>query len=358
MIILAAVFFLIAFNYVIFTSMIHYILLNAPSDKKKDNPKDLMPISIIIAAKNEEKNLPELFSSLHNLDYPKEKFEVIIIDDNSTDNTQKLISESGFKLVGAGTKNLPAKKGALEIGIRESIFDNILITDADCEVPKNWLKIASRYFGKGADFIFGIAPYFRTDSFAGKIASFENLRSHILTFTAALINKPYSAAGRNFGFKKSAFEKLDGYKNTTETLSGDDDLLLREAVKQKLKIKPVFNKDFFVFSEPPDNFKKYFKQRARHTKTSHYYQKSTQIILGIWHSLNIVLTLSIFAAPFLPLLLFPFLIKFIGDSILVLLNQKKFGFKFGFGIPIYQFIYELFLIIHFLNSLFRKDNWK
>jgi cellulose synthase/poly-beta-1,6-N-acetylglucosamine synthase-like glycosyltransferase len=358
MIILAAIFFLLAFNYVIFSSMIHYALTNAPSDKKKKNHDNPVEISVIIAAKNEEKNLPKLIDSLNNLDYPKEKFEIIIVNDNSIDKTEKIISDSDFRLVNATEKNLPAKKGALEIGIKHSLFENILITDADCVVSKNWLNVASKYFSSGTDFLFGAAPYFPGKTFAQKIASFENLRSHLLTFSAALLGKPYSAAGRNFGFKKSAFEKLDGYKNTTETLSGDDDLLLREAVKQKMKIKPILEKEFFVFSEAPANFKNYFRQRARHTKTSHHYPKSTQLFLGTWHMINILITLSVFAVPIQPLLFFPFLIKLTADTTYVVIHQKKFGFNFGFGIPFYQFIYELLLIVHFLNSFFNKDNWK
>ncbi|NOX18322.1 MAG: glycosyltransferase [Chlorobi bacterium] len=358
MIILAAAFFLLSFIYVIFSSLIHYTLLNAPSGKEKQSSQDTLQISVIIAAKNEEANIPRLISSLKKLNYPENKFEVIIVDDNSTDSTRDIISESGFKLVRAENKNLPAKKGALELGIKKASFDFILITDADCVVPADWLTIASDYFSSGTDFVFGAAPYFKGNTLAAKVASFENLRIHMLMFAAAFLGKPYSAAGRNFGFKKESFEKLNGYNNTTETLSGDDDLLLREAVKRKMKIKPILRNNFFVFSDAPEDFKTYFKQKARHVKTSRYYSKGAQATLAIWHSINILITFSVFLIPFAPLLFFPFFIKFTADTAYAVVHQKKFGFKFGFGIPLYQFMYELFLVVHFVNSLFREDNWR
>lgn len=181
----------------------------------------------------------------------------------------------------------------------------------------------------------------------------------MLTFFAATIGLPYSAAARNFGFKKTSFEKVGGYSKTKDTLSGDDDLLLREAVKTNLKIGTVTAKGSFVFSKTKETFKDYIKQRARHTQTSFHYLFKPQLMLGLWHVFNLLILFSplLFFLDIYFLLLLP--LKLIMDLIIVLSIQNKFGYKFSFvEILFLQIFYELLLIIHFFNAKFGKIEWK
>ena len=321
-------------------------------------------ISVIIAAKNEEKIIHKLIDSLKKLDYPKENFEVIIIDDNSEDNTNNTISELiwdlyNFHLYNADGKEFPAKKGALSIGIKKADNPLILITDADCQLQKDWLKSYSEKFCEGNDFILGNAPLIQDDFLINKVSCFENLRSSLLSFSAAATGFPYSASARNFGFKRSSFEKIKGYSNTVETLSGDDDLLLREAVKKNLRIGTVLNDGSFAYSATKNKLTEYLNQRARHTKTSFYYLPGRQFFLAFWHLMNLFLLITpvlVFLNKFFILI---FLIKLSVDLLTVKSLQKKFGYKFNFFEILYlQVIYELFLVIHFINALFKKDKWK
>ena len=107
---------------------------------------------------------------------------------------------------------------------------------------------------------------------------------------------PYSAAARNFGFTKQAFEILGGYSKTNQTISGDDDLLLREAVKKKMKIGTITEKGSHVYSKAEKLFKDYVSQKARHTQTSLHYLVIHKLFLGVWHLLNL---LSLFSAVFM-----------------------------------------------------------
>ncbi len=321
-------------------------------------------ISIIVAAKNEEKNIPLLIRSVKNLDYPKDKFEVIIADDNSVDGTysvaDKLISgENNFRLYKVGNKILPGKKGALSFGIGRSRSEHILITDSDCRPEPRWLKIFAGMFGHGYDFIFGIAPFTQNKNLVNKLSCFENMRGWLLTLTAAKLGLPYSAAARNFGFKKSSFEKIKGYTNTSETLSGDDDLLLREAYKNHLKIGVAASRDSFVFSFAKENFKDYFLQKSRHVKTSLHYLFRHKVLLGFWHILNLILLFSFIPGFFHPVYLILFAVKLFIDAAAVSLTQQKFTYHFNFAEMIYlQILYEVFLIINFLGAIARKDRWK
>ena len=320
-------------------------------------------ISIISAARNEAEKIESLIKSLNKLDYSRDDFEVILVNDHSSDDTFETIKRSiigidNFKVYQNENDKSLAKKGALSFGISKAKFPFIMITDADCKPGTGWLKAFSNKFSEGFDFVFGIAPVNLNNSFINNIAAFENLKSSILTFAMANIGLSYSAAARSFGFSKESYNKIEGYKNTFETLSGDDDLLLREAVKYKMNIGMVTDKEAFVYSSPKDNFKDYLTQKARHTKTSIHYLLRQKIILGFWHLLNLIFLIS-------PILIFInfyfiilFLIKFLSDEIITLSFQKRFGYNFNFvRIFFTQIIYESLIVINFFNALFRKDKW-
>ena len=327
---------------------------------KSDNESK---ISIVIAAKNEAENIPSLLSSLKNLNYPEDYFEVILIDDNSTDETLNIAQSYIGKIknfsVFKNDSNGTGKKNALTLGISKAVNPFILITDADCKPESKWLKSFSNSFNEEYDFLFGIAPFYKKESLVNHITCFENLRTSFLTLTAAKLGIPYSAAARNFGFRKSSFEKVKGYSNTLETSSGDDDLLLREAVKNKMKIGVVTERDSFVYSSTKDSLKEYVRQKSRHTKTSFYYLPSSKIFLATWHLLNITFLFSPVLSFINIIFIFPFLFKIISDIILIKSHQKKINYDFNIIQIIYlQVFYELFLIINFINALFRKDKWK
>lgn len=323
-------------------------------------------ISIIIAAKNEEKNIPLLIDSLSSQNYPSDKFEVIIVDDNSSDNTfaitEKCIEEkNNFRLIKSSEKKIPGKKGALALGITKAKNRNILITDADCQPSKEWIASFADKFSKRCELIFGIAPYNQEKSFVNFLTCFENLRNSILTFSLAKLGIPYSTAARSFGFTKSLYNNISGYKNTLETLSGDDDLFIREVVKfnKKTKIGFVVNPKSAVLTSTENSFKKYLDQKARHTTTSFHYLLQQKVILAVWHLLNLLLLISPVLVFIYQQIIFLIVIKLLFDFTIVLFFQKKFGYKFSFyNIFFLQVVYEFMLVIHFLNALFKDVKWK
>ena len=102
--------------------------------------------TIIIAFRNEVKNLESLIESLQELNYPKSLFEVILINDNSTDNSEELAirllncTQLDFHIYNNVTKSKSPKKDAITLGIKHAKYQWIITTDADCIVPSNWLK--------------------------------------------------------------------------------------------------------------------------------------------------------------------------------------------------------------------------
>jgi len=321
-------------------------------------------ITILISAKNEAGNISSLFNSLKNVDYPLDNFEIILVNDNSTDLTGSKAESykddfPNLKILKAENKKYPGKKGALDLGIKNAINEYILITDADCTVSHCWLKRYSDKFNEGYDFLFGNAPFIKQTGLANSIARFENLRSFFLYTTAYKLNIPYSASARNFGFKKSSFNKINGYYNTNETISGDDDLLIREAVKNNMKIGFIPDKDASVYSCTPASIKDYLVQKTRHTKTSLYYLPVHKLFFGSWHLINIALWLTLILGFYNKLFFIPLIIKIVADLIIVKTNEGKSNYRFGLLEIVYlQILYEIFIVINFVNALFREDKWK
>lgn len=330
------------------------------------NPEtESIKISIVVAAKNEERNIEQLVSSIENQNYPKDFYELIIVDDNSKDTTSAKVrslitEENNLSLYSVKDPSSPPKKGALQLGIEKARYDFILITDADCSPLPDWIRSFAGKFRDGYDFLFGLAPFhLKRNSDLNSFACFENLRSSLLTLSAAGSGFPFSASARSFGFKKESFFKIEGYKNTLNVVGGDDDLLIQQAVKNKMAIGTVTNIKALVYSDPPFTFREYAIQKKRHTRTSHKYFLKHKILLGYWHIINLAFTFSVLLIPFSVFFILPFLTKMISDYIIVKKRQSDFAYMFeNFEIPLYQFLYELMIIFHFINSFTGKNKWR
>ena len=349
---------IILFTITIFHSL-NSIRPTSPSD---ENLKD---ISIIIAARDEEDNISDLLNSLSKIEYPKDLYEIIIVDDNSTDRTYEIANNNAakftnLKVIKVKDKKYAGKKGALDVGIQNAKFNYIVTTDADCQVGKNWLLYFSTKFNNESKFVFGNIVYINLEkTFAGFFQQFENLRSKILYYSAANLNFPYSAGGANFGFEKSSFLKLGGYKNISSTLSGDDDLLIQQAAKMKYKIRFVIDNEATVFTNASQYFCDLIKRKARHTSASYYYSLKTKMILSVWHISNLAAVASLFLIPFDSLFILPFAVKLILDILIVAQYSGLFGYSFNFvQTIIYQLTYEFMIVINFFNGFNFINKWK
>ena len=211
----------------------------------------------------------------------------------------------------------------MDIGIQEAKNDYILITDADCIIPPNWLNEYDISFKNNYDLVFGAAPFIQKDSFVNKFSCFENLRTLIITFFASNINLPYSAAARNIGFRKSFYVNIDGFSSMLKTYSGDDDLLIREAVKNKAKIGSILQPENFVISTTKNTIKDFLKQKFRHTSTSYHYSFKQAVFPFFWHLINLLFLLSLLLIPLNKLFLIPFLFKLVIDIFVNKVFQKN-----------------------------------
>jgi glycosyltransferase involved in cell wall biosynthesis len=256
------------------------------SNYKKTSSKpnqDKLPVSIIICAKNEEVNLSLNLEFILNQYYPT--FEVVVVDDCSTDLTLEVIkifqnNYPNLRLVQSQEKDSKSKRKALKLGVLKAKYDRISLTDADCKpVSKFWIQEMNSCLTKKFNCVLGYSPYEYNPTFLNKIIQWETLQTGILYMYRAIEGKAYMSVGRNVMYEKSIFLESEDFENEIDLTSGDDDLLIQN-IKDKSKINLCLNPERFVLSQPKTTWKSWWKQKQRHYSTSPSYDKSSQLFLG------------------------------------------------------------------------------
>ena len=309
------------FSYSIIIIVLSKNLINYKNSLLKINDtNDYLPfVSVVIAARNEEKNIKPLIKSLLKQSYPKNKFEVIIINDRSTDNTLKILNQSKTflsQLLILNVKTTPIgwapKKWALKFGIDQSNGEIILQTDADCIVPQKWIeKIVTQFSDKSVGFVAAPSPMGSSNSLIDKLFFLDSMAQDAISASGFLNNIALTCSGRNISFRKAIYNHVDGYVGTESIPSGDDDLLMHK-IYNLYKYKMIFllSKDVVVLSDAPKTFKQFLLQRMRFaSKGLLYYKIDTNTIFRL--ILPLILITNIFC--------FYFLICFLNNPTIYLL---------------------------------------
>lgn len=256
--------------------------------KLQTNTPKRIPISVIVCAKNEEENIKNFIPLLLEQNYPD--FELVLIDDSSSDNTLELFEEfekkhSNIKLV--KVKNNEAfwgnKKFALTLGIKAAKNEYLLFTDADCyPTSKEWIKEMSSNFTLKKTIVLGYGAYEKINgSFLNKLIRFETLLTATQYFSWAKIGKPYMGVGRNLAYKREEFFKVNGFIEHIKLRSGDDDLFINQASDSK-NTTICFSPDSFTYSKPKTTFTEWFNQKRRHVSTAKHYKSFDRFQLGLF----------------------------------------------------------------------------
>ncbi len=225
-------------------------------------------LSIIIPFRNEEVNLFALVESLLKLDYPKEKFEVLLINDHSTDdslNRARQLSDNypNIKIVAPPSNG---KKNAIAYGVEISKGEIIVTTDADCEVPKEWLaSINNQFQNRSICMVVGAVRVKSDNSFFSKLQAME-FSSLIGSAASSLsLGFPTMANGANLSYRKHAFVQVNGYDGNTQIASGDDEFLMRKVIKKfgVSSLKFLNDSNAVVTTSPQASIVDFFIQRIR-----------------------------------------------------------------------------------------------
>ncbi|SFZ89423.1 Glycosyltransferase, catalytic subunit of cellulose synthase and poly-beta-1,6-N-acetylglucosamine synthase [Flaviramulus basaltis] len=343
---------------------------------KVDNFKldDITPttrFSIIIPFRNEAENLPSLLKSIEALEYPKSLFEIILVDDDSEDNSVSIIKQfinnyQNISIILNDRKTNSPKKDAITTAIKKAENEWIITTDADCILPKYWLDSFDEYIQK-TNTLCIVAPvtYSQQNHFLHRFQLLDILSLQGATIGGFGSNKPFLCNGANFAYKKELFDELNGFEGNNNIASGDDIFFLEKVSKTYPKqLHYLKCEQAIVTTNSQPTWKHLISQRIRWAaKTSAYnnwFGKLTGLTVLLMNSIIIIsLLLSLMGVFKLKILLYIIIIKFNIDFFLIyksanFFNQKEVLMSFFFGFIIYPFfsVYVAFI------SVFSNYKWK
>lgn len=320
-------------------------------------------VSVIIAAQNEEANLPRLLKALQRQNHPD--FEVIVVDDRSSDTTAALLTDfkthfPSLKVITIGTvpSGWSGKKYAIQQGIERASFEILLFTDADCyPASNNWIKAMTAAFDENTDIVLGFSPYASTPGILNQFIRFETLHTALLYLSYALSGRPYMGVGRNMAYRKSLFEK-SGFGNDKNYVGGDDDIFVnRHATKDNCQT--VISPDSQVISVPKSTWLTYLKQKKRHLSAGKRYHQKDQTSLGIFSlssSVGWVLFVYLaFAVENKALILAPFAVRSLSFYSIFTLSGQKLKVKLSYwALPLLDLCYTIYYPVVGLIALTAK----
>lgn len=261
---------LLIFCFVCLQFTLLFSILNLPKQTRFfSNDEGLPHISILIAARNEEKNIINCLKSLELLDYPKNKLEIIIGNDQSTDRTAELVAEftqnkSYFKTIEI-TENLgnaKAKANVLAHLFNQSTGQIIFVTDADIQVKSTWIKSILPYFKNPEVGIVSGTTVVNGTTLFGKLQSIDWLYFSGLLSAFDNLGLKSTAVGNNMALTKIAYEATGGYSSLNFSVT--EDLALFTTVIQKgFKAINLLETNNLNFSKQQDSFQNFLHQRKR-----------------------------------------------------------------------------------------------
>jgi len=325
-------------------------------------------ISLIIPARNEEENIGKLLSSLEKQAYPSHLFEVIVVDDHSTDNTVAVVNRYSFaKLIRLEFANINSyKKKAIETGIIAASGDLIVTTDADCIVPGNWLKsIAS--FKEKTNSVFIAAPVVLENE-STLLQTFQALDFLVLQgITAASVQKKFHnmCNGANLAYERKAFFEVNGFSGIDHIASGDD-MLLMQKIAQRFpgKASYLLSKDVIITTPAAKTWKEFFSQRIRWASKATDYNDikifSTLFLVYFFNCALLALFISGFWMHFLWLDLIGILILKTIIELTFIYPVAKFYNKQNLikWFPFFQPMHILYTVIAGWLGVFGSFEWK
>ncbi len=321
-----ALLFAISFIIQLFYYLFFFLRLSFGTKPNKEIKPDF-PISIVIAARNEEKNLAQFLPEFLTQDYPK--YEVIVVNDRSWDESLDVLialeqqyKKLRFVDIPDVGKDGYAKKMALTLGIKATQYDRLLFTDADCyPANKNWLSEMAKGFQNNKMLVLGAGAYTKKKGFLNKLIRFDTIMIALQYLSLGKAKIPYMGVGRNLGYTKELYDSVRGFKSHYYIPSGDDDLFVNEAANKR-NISVVFNESAVTYSTPKETYKDWLRQKTRHFTTGNRY-KNYQLFL---------------------LSLFPISLAFFYISFVILLGLKFFPL-YILGIVLFKIILQIIIFI-------------
>ena len=362
-----------AFSAVLIIQLLYYwlIFFRLSLYKVKNNiyTAERKPVSVVIAARDEYRNLLDNLPAILEQDYPK--FEVIVVNNESTDDSLSLLKNFQLQYPHLRVINLEknynfikGKKFPLSIGIRAAQYDTLLFTDADCiPASPHWINHMQSVFSEKNGIVLGVGQYQPGKGLLNLLIRYETFFVAQQYLSYALARLPYMGVGRNLAYRKSLFLSQKGFISHYNIPGGDDDLFVNRA-STETSVDIQIHSEAITLSRPATSFRKYFIQKRRHFTTALYYRPIHRWLLGIFTATQILFWILlaglVAAGGFLLLTLSGLILRSISQIIINKTSGKKTGFRILF---IFSPVLELLLLgVHtvvYSANLFRKPGrWR
>lgn len=287
LIILSAAGVLLIIQYIYYFGVYNRIHTHNIAAKKGDVhfTHDEPPLSVIICAHNESENLRRNLPAILEQDYPQ--FEVIVINDGSTDETEELLSVFEEKyphlyhsFTPDSARYISRKKLALTLGIKASKYEWLMFTEVNCyPVNNQWLRLMARNFTPRTQVVLGYSGYERGKGWLHKRVSFDALFTSLRYLGLALAGKPYMGIGRNLAYRKDLFFNAKGFSTYLNMQRGEDDLFINQ-VAHKDNTRVETDIDATVRMQPVECYKDWKEEKVSYMATARFHRGSQQWLLG------------------------------------------------------------------------------
>lgn len=300
----------------------------------------LPKLSILIAARDEETQLPGLLSALERQSYARDLFDIWIVDDRSSDRTWKILQEWVLRdttrhhaiQVTSKPSGISPKKHALSLALRQAQGDILVTTDADCLMGPDWLKELAAAFDSKTGLVLGLTTY-RLPASPGlwdKIAALEFASYAFVSAALVGLGFPVSGNANNIAYRREAHADQNPQGNRDHLVSGDDDFLLQGIhASGHWEIRYAVSKASAVMTAPPDNARHFWEQRKRWAGKCLHYQPQQVAFLSLifLYYLSILggLAAALFCRRLLPFALLFFAFKTASDWCVTRKAAQKFG---------------------------------
>ena len=248
--------------------------------------RELPPLSVILCARNEADNLRKILPAILEQDYPQ--FEVIVINDASTDETEDVLGYMEEKyphlyhsFTPDSARYISHKKLALTLGIKASKHDWLVFTETNCMPASNqWLKLMARNFTSQTQIVLGYSGYDRIKGWLHKRIAFDTLFQSLRYLGFALAGNPYMGIGRNMAYRKELFFKNKGFSKFLHLHYGDDDLFINE-IANRTNTRVEISEAGQMTATYQDNYEAWKELKLQYDFTSKYLHTTAKSIFGI-----------------------------------------------------------------------------
>lgn len=360
---------IINYTFLLVYIVIVFILYKALNNLRFPAKSNQCSVSIIVSLHNEEKNVVDLVESLIYQDYPKDQYDIILVNDRSKDRTQEMLEIAGtsnrnIKIIKIDKlqEDIAPKKFAIDTAIKQATGEIILLTDADGRPTRDWINTMLSYFSKNTGLVVGNAPYY-SNTLSQKLLAMEYFSHATIAAASTGLGYPLTCVGTNMAYRREVYLELNGFGKFKNVHSGDDDLFLQRVRENTTwEIKYAVAEESQVKNAPPTSLKQFIHQRLRYASKGFKYPLKISVSLAVYYFFNVFLLLlgmlcfvnsSVFISFALILL-----VKGLADFCLMKKSAKTLNTKIYFiFFPIVNILHIPYVIFFGLMGNIMKYEW-